>query len=70
MAIEKTQSLSAVEARQIQYLEAHGTGTELGDRAEVASLHQGYRRAAHAPLYIGSVKYNFGHCFAGAGALS
>ncbi|HFZ1931507.1 polyketide synthase [Serratia marcescens] len=70
LAIEKTQSLSAVEARQIQYLEAHGTGTELGDRAEVASLHQGYRRAARAPLYIGSVKYNFGHCFAGAGALS
>ncbi|AXX21428.1 polyketide synthase [Serratia marcescens] len=70
LAIEKTQSLSAVEARQIQYLEAHGTGTELGDRAEVASLHQGYHRAARAPLYIGSVKYNFGHCFAGAGALS
>ncbi|MEL5274868.1 polyketide synthase [Serratia marcescens] len=70
LAIEKTQSLSAVEARQIQYLEAHGTGTGLGDRAEVASLHQGYRRAARAPLYIGSVKYNFGHCFAGAGALS
>lgn len=70
LAIAKTLSLGAVDARRVQYLEAHGTGTELGDRAEVVSLRQGYRRAAHEPLYIGSVKYNFGHCFAGAGALS
>ena len=54
----------------MQYLEAHGTGTDLGDKSEIQSLQQSYSRDTASPLYMGSVKYNFGHCFAGAGALS
>lgn len=70
LAIEKTLGLQAIDPRRVQYIEAHGTGTVLGDRAEVSSLQHSYARAGHTPLYLGSVKYNFGHCFAGAAALS
>ncbi|MDW6092928.1 polyketide synthase [Vibrio rhizosphaerae] len=78
LAIEKTLALTDVTPTQIQYIEAHGTGTALGDVSEISAIRQHYQRTADtiemeppsAPLYIGSVKYNFGHCFAGAAALS
>ncbi|WNJ95180.1 polyketide synthase [Vibrio ruber] len=78
LAIEKTLSLTDVVPSKIQYIEAHGTGTALGDVSEISAIRQHYQRTADttemqppsAPLYIGSVKYNFGHCFAGAAALS
>ncbi|NHI06631.1 polyketide synthase RedX [Streptomyces sp. KO7888] len=54
---------------EVDYLEAHGTGTRLGDRVEVAAAAQVYgtgrRRAA---LHIGSAKSFLGHTFAAAGA--
>lgn len=52
---------------QIQYLEAHGTGTALGDAVEIKGLHQVYNRAAGARCLIGSVKTNFGHLDSAAG---
>ncbi|KUI99482.1 polyketide synthase [Vibrio sp. MEBiC08052] len=78
LAIEKTLALTDVAPEQIQYIEAHGTGTALGDISEISAIRQHYQRESdspdaapqRAPLFIGSVKYNFGHCFAGAAALS
>jgi acyl transferase domain-containing protein/NADPH:quinone reductase-like Zn-dependent oxidoreductase/NAD(P)-dependent dehydrogenase (short-subunit alcohol dehydrogenase family)/acyl carrier protein/protein-L-isoaspartate O-methyltransferase len=53
----------------IGYLEAHGTGTPLGDPIEVAALTRAFRRGTMRSQFcaLGSVKSNFGHLDAAAG---
>ncbi|KAK4212648.1 hypothetical protein QBC37DRAFT_465256 [Rhypophila decipiens] len=53
----------------ISYVEMHGTGTQVGDPAEmgaIANLFK-HRRRANGPVPIGGVKANFGHSEAAAG---
>ncbi|MBE9103361.1 beta-ketoacyl synthase N-terminal-like domain-containing protein, partial [Vacuolonema iberomarrocanum] len=56
-------ALADIDPETITYLEAHGTGTELGDPIEVASLTQAFRAATQKNQFcaIGSVKTNVGH---------
>ncbi len=67
--IEEALARAAVEASSVDYLEAHGTGTELGDPVEVeaAAAVYGRGRRPDRPLLIGSVKTNMGHLEAAAG---
>jgi acyl transferase domain-containing protein len=53
----------------VSYIEAHGTGTELGDPIEIAGLTEAFERdtADHGFCAIGSVKSNIGHAEAAAG---
>jgi acyl transferase domain-containing protein len=53
----------------VGYLEAHGTGTAVGDRVEIEATAQVYADPRRrSPLGIGSAKSVFGHTFAAAGS--
>ena len=68
--IEEALARAGLAPSQVDYLEAHGTGTRLGDPTEVNAAAAVYCRGREAdrPLLMGSVKTNIGHLAAGAGA--
>ncbi len=63
---------SRVEPSQVSYIEAHGTGTSLGDPIEIGALAAvfGKDRTQEYPLIVGSVKTNVGHLESAAGMAS
>ncbi|MBY0376012.1 MAG: KR domain-containing protein, partial [Bryobacteraceae bacterium] len=60
---------AGVEARTINYIEGHGTGTSLGDPIEVEALTRAFRSSTNETGFcaLGSVKTNIGHLDAAAG---
>jgi acyl transferase domain-containing protein len=60
---------AGVDPDTIGYVETHGTGTLLGDPAEVSALTKAFRRSTARKGFcaIGSVKTNVGHLDAAAG---
>lgn len=55
--------------KDVSYIEAHGTGTNLGDPIELRALQNVFSDSHNKdnPLYIGSVKSNIGHTESAAG---
>ncbi len=60
---------AGVQAETISYVETHGTGTDLGDPAEIAALTRAFRSGTQRRgiCALGSVKSNIGHVDAAAG---
>ena len=67
--ITEAQAIAEVDPAMITYIEAHGTGTELGDPLEVEALTQVFRASTQERNFcaLGSVKTNVGHLDAAAG---
>lgn len=64
--------VAGLTAREISYIECHGTGTPIGDPIEVGALQQAFRRSTKDKQFcaIGSVKSNIGHLDTAAGVAS
>lgn len=60
---------SGINPETIGYIEAHGTGTQMGDPIEVAAITNAFRHFTNKKQYcaIGSVKTNIGHTDTAAG---
>ena len=67
--VHAAQRAAGVSPDEVGYIEAHGTGTPLGDPIEVEGLAMAWRSggAQGAPVWLGSVKPNVGHLDSAAG---
>jgi len=67
--ILEAQAAAGIDSSSIQYIEAHGTSTPLGDPIEMAGLTQAFRVSTNQIGFcgIGSVKSNIGHVDKAAG---
>ncbi|MEC0760749.1 SDR family NAD(P)-dependent oxidoreductase [Bacillus atrophaeus] len=67
--IRKALKRAGINPRTISYIEAHGTGTSLGDPIEISGLTQAFREYTDDKQFcaIGSAKSNIGHCESAAG---
>ena len=66
--IEQALANSKVEAKEVSYLETHGTGTSLGDAIEIEALSQVFKD--NQELILGAVKTNIGHLESASGIAS
>ena len=67
--IQKAIERSKINPLAIGYIEAHGTGTELGDPIEFRGLNRAFKKLGQKPVScaLGSVKSNIGHLESAAG---
>ncbi len=66
--IRAAMAMARVDVESIGYIEAHGTGTPMGDQAEIEALKLAFNTNKKKFCSIGSVKTNIGHLDVAAGA--
>lgn len=59
-----------IDPASIAYVEAHSTGTIVGDPEECTAIDNVFCKGRHKPLLVGSVKSNIGHSESTSGACS
>jgi 3-oxoacyl-[acyl-carrier-protein] synthase II len=59
---------SQVELSQVDYVNAHGTGTPLNDKVETLSIKEVFGKRAYS-VPVSSIKSMVGHCLGAAGAI-
>ncbi|MGC2744244.1 MAG: beta-ketoacyl synthase N-terminal-like domain-containing protein, partial [Candidatus Angelobacter sp.] len=67
--VRQALQVAGIRPSEVDYIEAHGTGTALGDPIELEALGKvlGEGRDADCPFLVGSVKTNIGHLESAAG---
>lgn len=65
--IRRAVAMANIAPDSVSYIEAHGTGTMMGDPIEIAGLTKVYSPARKGSIGVGSLKSNIGHLDAGAG---
>lgn len=65
-ALRRAYAMARIDPAAVGLIEGHGTGTAVGDRVELATVHQ-VRAGAGSQAALGSVKANIGHTKAAAG---
>lgn len=70
--LAETWKKAGIDPRTISYIEAHGTGTKLGDPIEVSALAKAFGQFTKDKQFcgIGSVKSNIGHLINGASGIA
>ncbi|QSB17591.1 polyketide synthase [Natronosporangium hydrolyticum] len=66
-AVAEALAVSELAPDQVGYIEAHGSGTRLGDAIEVAALRRIFDDRVAGPVALGSVKTNLGYLDAACG---
>ena len=67
--IRQAHQIAKIEPSSISFIEAHGTGTELGDSIEIEALNKAFGNSTNKDCAIGSIKTNIGHLDAAAGVV-
>jgi acyl transferase domain-containing protein len=65
--LNKVYSQIDFDYESLSYIEAHGTGTKVGDPIEVSAISRSLASKRGTPLPIGSIKSNIGHLEPAAG---
>ena len=70
--VRRAHLIAEVEPETVTYIEAHGTGTRLGDPIEIKALTEAFRMGTEKKQFcaVGSVKSNIGHLDTAAGVAS
>ncbi|MEA3012177.1 MAG: enediyne polyketide synthase [Sphingomonadales bacterium] len=66
-ALVRAYAAAGIDPSELGYIEAHGTGTAVGDPTEVRALARLVGDGRPSPLALGSIKANIGHTKAAAG---